>query len=578
MPKQGPVHVSTIRRVYHGKTYTSHLLRRSYREGGKVKSRTVGNLSALPEHLVEVVRRGLAGERFLPASGLRKLAGRSHGQVAAVRAVMRELGFERLLDAKPSRMRDLVLGMVAVRLWAPASKLATTRLWKLSTLASELGIEDADEDELYAALDWLYERQEAIQKRLVKRHLREGGLAYYDLSSSYLTGRHCLLAKLGYSRDGKKGTLQIEYGIVAAGEAGMALPVAVEVFAGNTQDAATVKSQVDRLQDRYGLKEIVIVGDRGMLTSARVDELRGREGLGWLTALRAPEIQALRKAGSLQLGLFDERNLAEITDPAYPGERLIVCRNPLQAQERARKREDLLRATEAKLAPIVERVAEGRLAGQDAIGLAVGKVIDRHKVGKHFQLEIGAASLRVSRDDERIEREAALDGVYVLRTSIRPEHMDATEVVRTYKRLSRLERIFRRMKSFDIQVRPVHHYTEKRVCAHVFLCMLATHVQCHLEERWAPLLFKDEQPPVGEDPVAPARRSPQALRKASRKRLPDGTPAHSYRTLIDTLAQVTRDRMLPAGAPPEAAFDLVTTPDDLQARALELAGVNLQRL
>lgn len=576
MPKQGPVHVSTIRRVYHGKTYTSHLLRHSYREGGRVKSRTVGNLSALPEHLVELVRRGLAGERFLPASGLKKLESRSHGQVAAVLAVMRELGFEKLLDAKPSRMRDLALGMVAVRLWAPASKLETTRLWKLSTLPAKLGVEDADEDDLYAALDWLYERQEAIQERLVKRHLKQGGLAYYDLSSSYLTGRHCLLAKLGYSRDGKKGTLQIEYGIVAAGEAGTALPVAVEVFAGNTHDAATVKSQVDRLQDRYGLKEIVIVGDRGMLTSARVDELRGREGLGWLTALRAPEIQALRKTGSLQLGLFDERNLAEITDPAYPGERLIVCRNPLQAQERARKREDLLRATEAKLAPIVERVAEGRLAGQDAIGLAVGKVIDRHKVGKHFEVAIKSDSLRVSRDNERIEREAALDGIYVLRTSLR--HMDAAEVVRTYKRLAKLERIFRRMKSFDIQIRPVHHYTENRVRAHVFLCMLATYVQCHLEKRWAPLLFKDEQPPVGEDPVAPARRSPEALRKASRKRLPNGTPAHSYRTLIAALAQVTRDRMLPAGAPAEAAFDLVTTPDDLQARALELAGVNLQRL
>lgn len=574
MQKQGRVHLATIRRRYKGKTYTSHLLRRSYREGGKVRSQTVGNLSALPEPTVDLVRRALAGERFLPASGLKKLRSRAHGPAAAVLGVMRAIGFEKLVDRHPSRMRDLVVGMVAVRLWAPASKLATTRLWGLSTLGETLSIEGAGEDELYAAMDWLYERQEAIQERLVTRHLEEGGPVFYDLSSSYLTGRRCPLALLGYSRDGKKGTLQITYGVMATAEG---LPVAVEVFPGDTQDAETVRAQVERLRDRYGLRQVIMVGDRGMLTSARVEELRDR-GLGWLTALRAPQIRALRDGDRFPMSLFDERHLAEITDPAHPGERLVVCRNPLLAEERARKREDLLRATEAKLAPILKRVSEGRLRGQDAIGLAVGKVIDRHKVGKHFQVEIDHEHLAVRRKEAQIEAEAALDGIYVLRTSIGPEAMDGPEVVRTYKRLANLERAIRRMKSLDVQIRPVHHYTENRVRAHVFLCMLAAHVQHHLERRWAPLLFKDENPPAREDPVAPARRSSEAQAKASRKRLPDGAKAHSFRTLMAELATVTKDRMLPEGAPPEAAFDLVTVPDDHQARALELAGVNPRSL
>ncbi|HLB77318.1 MAG TPA: transposase, partial [Candidatus Dormibacteraeota bacterium] len=333
-----------MRRLYKGKSYVSHLLRRSYREGGKVKSETVGNLSALPQHLVELVRRGLAGEHFLPASGLQKLSSRAHGQVAAVLGLMRQLGFDKLIDPRPSRERDLVLGMLAARVLQPASKLATTRLWKQSTLAAELKLEDADEDDLYATLDWLYERQPQIQGRLLQRYLKPGGLVFYDLSSSYVTGRHCPLAQLGYSRDGKRGTLQITYGLLANRDG---LSLAVEVFRGDTVDTTTVVGQADKLQGEYELGRMVLVADRGMLNNARVEELAER-GMGWITALRAPQIQALLASGSLQLGIFDERNLAEISDPAYPGERLIVCRNPLLAQARKRKREDLLRATEAK--------------------------------------------------------------------------------------------------------------------------------------------------------------------------------------------------------------------------------------
>ncbi|HET6347437.1 MAG TPA: IS1634 family transposase, partial [Myxococcota bacterium] len=427
---------------------------------------------------------------------------------------------------------------------------------------------------LYAALDWLYERQPEIQRRLLQRYLKPGGLVFYDLSSSYLTGRHCPLARLGFSRDGKRGTLQIAYGLLANRD-GLAL--AVEVFKGDTVDTTTVVGQADKLQSEYGLERMVLVGDRGMLSNARVEELAAR-GMGWITALRAPQIQALLARGSLQLGIFDERNLAEISDPAYPGERLVVCRNPLLAEERQRKREDLLRATEAKLAPIRERVEAGRLRGRDAIGIAVGKMIDRHKVGKHFAIEIKDERLRVERKEAEIAAEAALDGIYVLRTSVPAAELEDLEVVRTYKRLAKLERSIRRMKSFDVQVRPVHHYSENRVRAHVFLCMLAAHLEWHLEDKWAPLLFKDEQPPLAEDPVAPARRSSQALRKASSKQLEDGTPVHSLRTLLNELATITRDRLLPEGAPPESAFELVTVPSEHQTHALRLLGVNSGRL
>ncbi len=565
----GAVHVATTRRHYKGKVYETHLLRRSYREGGKVRTETVGNISHLPPELIDLVRRGLRGERFLAADGLELRRSTPHGAVVAVLGTLRALGLETLLDPQRSRERDLVAGMIAARLLAPASKLATTRRWTQSTLAASLGIADASIDECYGALDWLLERQERIERRLAARHLERGGLVLYDLSSSYVEGRHCPLARLGYSRDGKRGTLQIEYGLITDVDG---RPIAVEVVAGNTGDPATVPAAVEKLRIRFGLERVVLVGDRGMLTSAQIETLRS-VGLDWISALRGPAIRELVEGGTLQLGLFDERNLAEITSPDFPDERLVVCRNPLLAAERARKRLDLLRATEALLAPIVARVEAGSLRGADRIGLAVGRVIDRHKMAKHFELYIGDDQLAVARKEEAIAAEAALDGLYVLRTSVAAERLDGPGVVRAYKLLTRVERAFRAFKAVDLAVRPIHHWAEGRVRAHILLCMLAYYVQWHLERAWAPLLFRDEARPELPDPVAPARRSAAALRKARTQELPDGSPVHSFRTLLAELATLARDRLVPAGAPDEAAFEIVATPTPLQARALALLGL-----
>jgi hypothetical protein len=546
--------------------YETHLLRRSYREGGKVKTETLGNISHLPDELIDLVRRGLRGERFLPADGLEIRRSLPHGHVVAVLGTLRALGVDALLDRAPSRSRDLVVGMIAARLLAPGSKLATTRRWTQSTLASSLGVADASEDELYAAMDWLLERQARIEARLAARHLEPGGLVLYDLTSSYVEGRHCPLAKLGHSRDGKPGTLQIEYGLVTDQEG---RPIAVEVVAGNTGDPATVPAAVEKLRLRFGLVDVVLVGDRGMLTSAQIEMLRA-SGLDWISALRGPAIRSLVDGGTLQLGLFDERNLAEISSPDFPGERLVVCRNPALRAERARKRLDLLAATEALLAPIVARVEAGTLRGAARIGLALGRVIDRHKVAKHFELLIADDRLVVSRKEAEIAAEAALDGLYVLRTSVAASRLDAPSVVRSYKLLTQVERAFRAFKAVDLAVRPIHHYTEGRVRAHIFLCLLAYYVQWHLERAWAPLLFRDEERPEGADPVAPAQRSEAALTKAHTQQLPDGTPVHSLRTLLAELATLTRNRVVPAGAPDEAAFEIVATPTPLQARALAL--------
>ena len=549
--------------------YETHLLRRSYREAGKVKTETVGNISHLPPELIEVVRRGLAGGRFVAVDGLEIRRSLPHGAVVAVLGTLRALGLETLLDQKRSAERDLVVGMIAARLVAPGSKLATTRRWTQSTLADSLSIADATEDQLYGAMDWLLERQSRIEARLAARHLAPGGLVLYDLSSSYIEGRHCPLAKLGYSRDGKKGTLQIEYGLITDG-AGR--PIAIEVVPGNTGDPATVPAALTKLRDRFDLSDVVLVGDRGMLTSARIETLRA-QGYGWISALRGPAIATLVTSGDLQLGLFDERNLAVIESPAYPGERLVVCRNPALAAERARKREDLLGATEARLAPIVARVESGALRGAARIGLAVGRIIDRHKMAKHFELEIADDRLSVRRIPDSIAAEASLDGLYILRTSVPAERLDAPAVVRAYKSLSRVERAFRAFKAVDLAVRPIHHYSEPRVRAHILLCMLAYYVQWHIERAWAPLLFRDEDRPETPDPVAPAVRSGGALAKAHTGHLPDGTRAHSFRTLLGELATLTRNRVVPAGAPDEAAFEMVAIPTPLQARALALLGL-----
>jgi hypothetical protein len=566
----GAVHVATTRRHYKDRVYETHLLRRSYREGGKVKTETVGNLSHLPPELIDLVRRGLAGERFLPASGMEIRRSVPHGHVAAVLGTLRSLGVERLIEPRRSRARDLVVGMLVARLIAPASKLATARGLGATTLGDLLGIGDASEDELYGALDWLGERQARIEARLAARHLVPGGLVYYDLSSSYLEGSHCPLARLGYSRDGKKGTLQIEYGLLADPDG---RPVAVAVVPGNTGDPATVPATVDTLRTRFGLERIVLVGDRGMLTSARIETVRAA-GFDWISALRGPAIRTLAQDGALQLGLFDERNLAEISHPDFPGERLIVCRNPALAAERARKRIELLAATEAALARVVARVEAGTLRGAARIGLALGRVVDRFKMAKHFELEIGDDHLVVTRREQAIAAEAALDGLYVLRTSVPAERLDAPGVVRSYKRLSRVERAFRGFKAADLAIRPIRHWTEDRVRAHVFLCMLAYYVAWHLERAWAPLLFRDEEPADLPDPVAPAARSDAALAKTRSHELADGTPAHSFKTLLAELATLTRNLVVPAGAPDEAAFEIIATPTPLQARAFALLGLS----
>jgi transposase len=566
----GAVHVAVTRRHYKDRTYETTLLRRSYREGGKVRTETVGNLSHLPAEVIELVRRGLAGERFVPAAGLEIRRSVPHGHVAAVLGVARSLGLPRLLDPRRSRERDLVLGMVAARVLAPASKLATARGLDATTLGATLGISGASEDELYTALDWLGARQERIEKRLAERHLAAGGAVYVDLSSSVVTGRHNSLAAIGYSRDGRPGTLQIEYALLTDPEG---RPVAVRVVPGNTGDPASVPATLATLRERFGLASVVLVGDRGMLTSARIETLRGA-GFDWLSALRGPAIARLAADGVLQLGLFDERDLAEITHPDFPGERLVVCRNPALAAERARTREELLAATEAALATVQARVAAGRLREAARIGVAVGRVIDRHKMAKHLALEIGDDRLTFSRREDAIAQEAALDGLYVLRTSVPAERLPAPDVVRAYKRLAQVERAFRTLKSPDLAIRPLHHWSEGRVRAHVFLCLLAYYLRWHLERAWAPLLFRDEQPPVADDPVGPARRSEAALAKASHHRLADGTPAHSFRTLLAELATLTRNTVVLPGAPVASAFEVTATPTPLQARAFALLGLS----
>ncbi len=565
--RTGAMHVVRTVSRQKGKEYVSVLLRNSYREDGKVKKQTLANLSHLPAATIDVIERSLRGEHLLPAAETLEIR-RSlpHGHVTAVLGLLRSLDLPRLIDRRASRERDLVVAMIMARLIAPGSKLATTRSWTQSTLADTLGVADASEDELYGAMDWLLARQGRIEKGLAKRHLEPDGLVLYDLTSTWMEGRHCPLAKRGHSRDGRPGTLQVEYGLITDAEG---RPVAVEVVPGDTADPATVPAAVEKLKVRFGLTDVVLVGDRGMLTSARIEMLR-EQGLGWISSLRAPAIRRLADAGTLQLGLFDERGLAEITDPRYPGERLVVCRNPLLAAERARKRLDLLAATEARLAPIVARVAAGRLRGVDRIGLAVGRVIDRFKVAKHFDLDISDDRLVVTRKTEAIEQEAALDGIYVLRTSVPAERLEAPDVVRAYERLSRVERAFRGFKAVDPQVRPIHHRTADRVRAHIFLCLLAYYVQWHLERAWAPLLFRDEERPELPDPVAPAKRSEAALAKAHTQRLPDGTPVHSFGTLLSELGTLTRNRVVPSGAPDEAAFEIDAIPTPLQARALSL--------
>ena len=560
------IHVVTNRREGKGREYVTHLLRRSYREGGQVKNETVGNISHLPEELVEVIRAALRGEPVGVLSDAFEIE-RSlpTGHVTAALAMARRLELARLLDRSPSRERDLVMAMICQRVIAPASKLATVRAFGQSTLADELGVADADEDDLYAAMDWLVARQERIEDRLARRHLREGELVLYDVSSSYFEGRSCELAKLGYSRDHKRGTPQIIYGLLCDKPG---RPIAVEVFSGELHDDKTLPSQVERLKARFGLARVVVVSDRGMVTKANLELLRERD-TGWITALKAPQIGKLVKDGALQLSLFDQHNLAEITAQDYPDERLIVCRNPLVAADRARKREELLAATERGLQEIAARVERGTLHGADQIGLAVGPELKRYRVRKHFALQITDTTFTYERKTEQITAEAALDGIYVLRTSVGDTELDSGEVVRSYKQLKVVERAFRTFKGPELEIRPIHHRLEDRVRAHVLLCMLAYYLTWHLRQAWTPLLFTDEHPPTQPDPVAKAVRSRSAHRKAQTKRTTTGQAAHSYKSLLAELATLTRNTIRLPGTP--ATFNKLAVPTPTQARALELA-------
>ena len=442
------------------------------------------------------------------------------------------------------------------------------RSFNHSTLASELGVEDANEDELYSAMDWLVQAQPKVEARLAERHLSEGGLVLYDLTSVYLEGSKCELGKRGYSRDGKRGLPQIEFGLLTNREG---CPVAVDVFEGNMADPMTVAAQVDKLKNRFGIAEVVMVGDRGMLTSARIEALREVGGVGWISALRSVQIEALVNSGDLQLGMFDKRNLAEISSPKFPGERLVVCKNPALAQDRARKREELLAATERELDKVVEAGRAGRLKSKDETGLRVGKLLGRYKVGKHFKLTITDSFFSYERDLTGIKAEASLDGIYVIRSSVAEDKLAPEDLVRSYKLLAGVERAFKTMKSVDLQVRPVHHRLADRVRAHIFLCMLAYYVRWHLERAWAPLLFKDEDKPAAEDVVAPAKRSASALAKAHTQKRPDGTPVYNFRGLLNELATLTKNTVRLPNSP--ATFDKLANPTALQSRALQLLGL-----
>ena len=546
------------------------LLRESIREGKRIKKRTIANLSALTLEQAEAIRLVLKGGQLAPVDGrfdcIRSLP---HGHVEAVRIAMRRLGFDKLIDGKASRERDLVAAMVAGRIIAPeASKLAMTHAWADTTLAEDFSVADAHEDELYAAMDWLIERQDTIEKRLARRHVKEGGLVLFDLTSSSFEGVTCPLAKIGYSRDGKPGTLQVNYGLLTDARG---CPVAVSVF----DDPKTLLPQVETVRDRFGIASLIMVGDRGMISNVQIEAMRSLEGVDWITALKSGAIARLVDGGQLQLDLFDERNLISFTSEDYPGERLAACRNPELAKLRAAKRKDLIAATERELQKVADMAAGGKLLGRDKIGVRVGKVIGKYKVGKHFDLDIQDAAFSFSVNEKRVATEAALDGVYVIRTSAAEAEMSAEAAVLNYKRLAEVERAFRTLKGVDLHVRPIRHRLESRVKAHIFLSMLAYYVQWHLAEALKPLLFADEGPAdeVRErDPVAPAKRSAAALAKAQTRRLADGTPALSFRGLLTHLATIVRNTMRAKDAKPGmGTFTLTTEANPKQRQALDLA-------
>ena len=547
------------------------LLRESYREGGKVCSRTLANLSHLPPRQIEAMRRVLRGEEVFPKEGaMAKVRDRAHGAVDAVQKAIGRLGLERVIDRRPSRERDLVVAMLVSRVVDAESKLATMRTLQTTTLPEDRKLADASEDDLYAAMDWLLERQDAIETRLAKRHLKNEGLVLYDLSSSYFEGHTCPLAKLGYSRDGKRGKLQVNYGLLTD-ERGC--PVAIRAYAGNTSDSTTLIERVERVREGFAIAELVIVGDRGMISEKQIKLLRKLQGVAWITALKTGQIRALVKSGTLKDGCLDDRNLISIEHARFGDERLIACKNSELAKRRAHKRQSLLDATCKELDRVQAMISNGNLEGKGPIGVRVGKVVNKYKVAKHFTLEIGETSFTYRLRDERIAEEAALDGLYVIRTPLSPERASAEQAVLHYKKLTQVERAFRSMKTIDLKIRPIYHRLESRVRAHIFLCMLAYYVEWHMREAWRPMLFADQDQAAKEarDPVAPAQRSAGALTKCGTKRLEDGTPAHSFRTLLADLTTITRSTVSPDGDPNSPlAFTMTTVPSTQQARALEL--------
>ena len=561
------------------------LLRESYRDADKIKKRTIANLSDWPTEIVEGLRTLLKGGKVAPADQESIIVRRAlpHGHVAAVLGTLRNIGLDRMLGPPRNRCRDLVIAMIVARLIAPASKLATARmldpLTASSSLGEVLGLGPVDEDELYVALDWLGERQEAIEKALARKHLHDGTLVLYDVSSSYVEGRCCELARLGYNRDGKKGKLQIVYGLLCAADG---CPVAIEVFEGDTGDPRTLAAQIDKVKKRFALERVALVGDRGMITQARLDAEIAPAGLDWITALRAPAIRTLVEAGALQMSLFDQRDMAAITSPDYPGERLIVCRNPDLARERTRKREDLLAATEADLAVIAAAVRRARnpLRGEAEIALKVGAVVNRHKVAKHFELSIGEASFSFHRKTEAITAEAALDGIYVVRTNLPKKLLDDAATVGAYKSLARVERAFRALKTVDIHLRPIFHWTTPRVRAHVLLCMLAYHVEHHMRARLAPMLYDETDHEAAAamraSIVAKAERSEAARRKQTTGLTDDGLPVHSFQSLLADLATYARIQATTV-LNDKYVFTLHTRPTPIQQRAFELLALNPDR-
>jgi hypothetical protein len=586
MRRGGAMHVARNRRRYVTKSgeervYESVLLRRSVRHGDRVGHETLANLSALPRHVIDVIEQSLKGEHLVPAAEAVTIVGSApHGHVAAVAAMAQTLGLPALLGPA-SRQRDLVYALILSRVVRPASKLSTLTWWSDTTLGADLGVVDASTDEVYAAMDWLAGRQDAIEAGLAERHLAPAAnpsrMALFDLTSAWMEGSHCPLTARGYSRDGKKGKPQIEYGILTDPQG---RPVAVRVFAGDTGDPAAFTEIVRVVRERFGLTDLVMVGDRGMITKARIEEVKklnadpdATADLGWITALRAPTIATLVRNGAVQLSLFDEQDLAEITHPDYPGERLIACRNPLLAAERARKREDLLVSTQRLLDPIIAQVQAGRLHGADQIGVAVGKVINKHKVGKHFDYQITNTSLTVTRNQERITTEATLDGIYVLRTPVPAERLHAPAVVSAYKNLSYVERDFRIIKVDDLDLRPIYHYLDHRVRAHVLICLLACYLIWHLRQAWAPLTFTDEHPPARTNPVAPAQRSAHAHTKASNQRDQFGHPYRSFRGLLDHLATLTRNQVRFLGT--DTTVPMLTEPTADQREAFHLIGTTI---